>query len=452
MKTRFSPEQLKDPRIIQAQSILEQCRHCGLCTATCSSYVILGDERASPRGRISLVKNMLEKGEKPSKSTMHFLDNCLGCLSCMTSCPSDVDYAHLLALAHSHAGRSARRPLSVRLTRSLLVRVLPYPGRLGTALRLARLIRPLRTPLSKLGLQTAARMLDILPPRHSASRHQEKRVPTGGRKTRRVAVFPGCSGDILRPSVNEATISLLTRMGVEVVTPSNQGCCGAVEQQLGETERAVDSAKRNVDLLSKLHADSPLDAIVTTGSGCGSMLKDYAFVLQDEPAYARRARDIADLARDITEVLDAITMTAPRQWSDIKVAYHGACSLEHGQQVKQQPRSLLTKAGFTVLETAEGHLCCGAAGTYRVLQPVISDALRTRKLDNINKAEPDIVASGSLDCITHLAARSPVPVVHTIELLNWAHGGNCPAELKHLEAHVNKISGVLASSHMDEFQ
>ena len=264
-------------------------------------------------------------------------------------------------------------------------------------------------------------------------------------------MLPGCTNDLLRPSINEATVSLLSRMGIEVIVPSGLGCCGAIEHHLGEEEKAIRSAKRNVDVLSKLHDKQPLDAIIITASGCGSMLKDYAHLLRNDEGYAKRAADIAELTHDVSEVLDAITMLAPTQWSDIKVAYHGACSLEHGQKITKEPRSLLAKAGYTVLEVPEGHICCGSAGTYSIMQPVISKALLTRKLDNIDKVEPDIIAAGNIGCINHMAAKSNTPIVHTIELLNWAYGGECPPELKHLEKRIQKISGVMAVSRMDEY-
>lgn len=452
MKTSYSPEQLKDPLIAQSEAIIHQCVHCGLCTATCSSYVILGDERASPRGRITLINHMMERNEQPTASTIQFLDNCLTCLSCMTTCPSGVDYVHLIDMARSRIHKKAKRKLSAKLMRSLLLNVLPHPGRMKTAMTLGKLSRPLTSTFQKLGLTSITSMLEALPQKRVRSARYKKRTGAVGKQIKRVAMLPGCTNDLLRPSINEATVALLTRMGVEVIVPSGLGCCGAIEHQLGDEEKAVLSARRNVDVFSKLHHEQPLDAILITASGCGSMLKDYAHLLRHEEGYARRAGDIALLTRDVTEILEGITMEAPRQWSDIKVAYHAACSLEHGQKVIKEPRSLLAKAGYTVLEIPEGHLCCGSAGTYSLLQPVISKALRTRKLNNIDKVEPDIIAAGNIGCINHMTAESKKPIVHTVELLNWAYGGECPEELKHLETHIHKISGVLADSHMDQFK
>ena len=451
MKTSYSDEQLKDPLVAQSEAILRKCVHCGLCTATCSSYVILGDERASPRGRIYLINRMMKKGENPSKSTVGFLDNCLTCLSCMTTCPSGVDYVHLIDMARARINKKAKRSVSSKVTRAVLANLLPYPGRMKTAMTLGRLARPLTSSFEKLGLTSVSGMLEALPARQARSANYEKITKAVDKRIKRVAMLPGCTNDLIRPSINEATVALLSRMGVEVIVPAGLGCCGAIEHHLGEEEKAIHSARRNIDVLSKLHDEQPLDAILITASGCGSMLKDYAHLLRNEEGYAKRADDIAKLTQDVTEILDGITMLAPQQWSDIKVAYHASCSLEHGQKVTKEPRSLLAKAGYTVLEVPEGHLCCGSAGTYSLLQPVISKALLTRKLNNIDIIEPDIIAAGNIGCINHMAAKSKKPIVHTIELLNWAYGGDCPPELQHLETHINKVSGILAESNLDEF-
>ena len=452
MKTSYSPEQLKDPLIASSEAIMRKCVQCGLCTATCSSYVILGDERASPRGRITLINRLMKNNETPSRTSVRFLDNCLTCLSCMTTCPSGVDYVHLIDMARSRFNKKDRRKLSSRLTRSLLAGLLPYPRRLKTAMQLGRLSRPLANSFQKLGLTTLVALLEALPSRTARSPRYEKHTKASGKRKMRVAMLPGCASDLLRPSINEATIALLSRMGIEVIIPPGLGCCGAIEHQLGEEEKAIRAARRNVDVLTRLHDEQPLDAIFITASGCGAMLKDYAHLLRNEEGYARRAADIAHLTKDVTEILDSITLVAPSQWSDIKVAYHASCSLEHGQKVIDPPRSLLSKAGYTVLEVPEGHICCGAAGSYALTQPTISKALLIRKLNNIDKIEPDIIAAGNIGCINHMARKSAAPIVHTMELLNWAYGGECPRELKHLESRIQKISGVMVVSRMDEYK
>ncbi len=451
MKTSYSPEQLSDPMVAQSEAILRKCVHCGLCTSTCSSYVVLGDERASPRGRIYAINKMLKTDKKPSKITISFFDNCLTCLSCMTTCPSGVDYVHLIDMARARINKGAKRSLPSKLMRKFLVALLPYSGRMKAAMRLGVLARPLQSPLHKMGLHTLSGLLDALPGRLARAPRYENHTLAKGKQLKRVALLPGCTNDLIRPSINEAAIALMSQIGIEVIVPAGLGCCGAIEHHLGEEEKALRSARRHIDILKKLHEEQPLDAIINLASGCGSMLKDYPHLLRNEVGYAKRAGDIAHLARDITEVLHTTPMTAPRQWSDIKVAYHGACSLEHGQRVTKEPRTLLAKAGYTVLEVPEGHLCCGSAGTYSLLQPTISEALRKRKIRNIASVEPDIIAAGNIGCINHMSPKTKTPIVHTVELLNWAYGGECPRELRHLEPHINKISGVLADSHMDNF-
>jgi glycolate oxidase iron-sulfur subunit len=452
MKTSYSKEQLKDPLLAEAERIVRKCVHCGLCTATCPSYVVLGDERASPRGRIYLIKAMLEKSQAPSKATVHFIDNCLGCLSCMTTCPSGVDYRHLLDMARERIEEKARRPLHRTFSRRMLARLLPHPGRLSAMMWAGRLARPLAPLAKRAHLKTIVRMYEALPPL-SLGRARYDRVNLAiGKPIGRVALLPGCISDLMRNAINEATVQLLTRMGVEVLVPAGLGCCGAIEHQLGETAHAIRSAKRNVDVLSKLHAETPLDAIILTASGCGSEVKDYPHLLRHEPGYAQRASDIARITRDVSEILPKVIREAPRHWGDIKVAYHAACSLEHGQGVRAEPRRLLERAGFNLVEIPEGHLCCGAAGTYGLLQPEISDALRNKKLANIAPLEPDIIATGHVGCINHLAKGTRIPIVHTVELINWAYGGKCPSELRHLESRVETAKGLMADTQVEKYK
>ena len=446
MKTSYSPDQLNDPFLAEAESIMRKCVHCGLCTATCPTYVALGDERASPRGRVYLINKMLEAGKRPTTMTVNYLDNCLTCLSCMTTCPSDVDYMHLIDMARAYANKRVQRPLSVRMKRSFLARTLPYPGRMKPLIVLGRLFRPLSSPLKKAGFLSLAAMLQSIPPALGGKARYAQRNPAQGRQMRRIAMIPGCANDLLRSRINDASVALLTRMGVEVIVPAGLGCCGAIEHHLGEKARAVRSARRNVDILAKLHAKTPFDAIITTAAGCGTQVKDYGRLLRDEPGHAARAEDIAKLSKDITEVLPYIIREAPRQWGDIRVAYHAACSLEHGQKVTEAPRRLLEQAGFIVEEIPEGHLCCGSPGSYSLLQPQIAEALRIRKLDNIDRVQPDVVAAGNIGCINHMSKESEAPIVHTIELLNWAYGGACPKELRHLQKCANQIDGTLKDS------
>ena len=405
METHFSPQQLADPALQEAESILRRCVHCGFCTATCSSYVLLGDERDSPRGRIYLIKDMLENDRKASDEVRFHIDRCLSCLSCMTTCPSGVDYMHLVDFARSHIEKTASRPPKDRLTRKLLQAVLPYPARFRRALWAATFAKPFRGLMRALGLKEMAAMVDkaALPAR-TAQYPGPQVIPARGPRRARVALMSGCAQQVLRPQINDAAIELLTSQGVEVVLARGEGCCGALVHHMGQDEAAREFARNNVLAWEHAMVDGPLDAILITASGCGTTVKDYGHLLAHDPAYAERAEAVAALARDVTEFLaDMIDIGAPHGWSDIRVAYHSACSMQHGQRVIEQPRRLLREAGFSVAEIAEGHICCGSAGTYNLLQPEIADGLRERKLAHIGATEPDCVATGNIGCINQLA-------------------------------------------------
>ena len=441
METHFSLTQLADPALKEAESILRRCVHCGFCTATCSSYVLLGDERDSPRGRIYLIKDMLENSRKATTEVRFHLDRCLSCLSCMTTCPSGVDYMHLIDYARVHVEKTAPRSAKDRLTRRLLQAVLPHPARFRAALWLAIFAKPLRGLIAKAGLKEMAAMVNKARlPTASAIHKGPRIIPAKGPRRARVALLAGCAQQVLRPQINDAAIELLTAQGVEVVLARGEGCCGALVHHMGREEAARDFARRNVLAWEHTMVETPLDAILVTASGCGTTVKDYGHMLSGDPAYAGRSKAVSALAKDITEFLaDMIDIGAPQGWSDIRVAYHSACSMQHGQRVNEQPRRLLRDAGFSVAEIGEGHLCCGSAGTYNLLQPEIAGELRERKLGNIRKTEPDCVATGNIGCIAQLAGRDAPPVVHTVELLNWAYGGACPAEIRHLRGRIHTM-------------
>lgn len=444
MQTNFTDEQLENPRIAEAESILRTCVHCGLCTATCSTYVLLGDERDSPRGRIYLMKDMFEGGRDASNEVAFHVDRCLSCLSCMTTCPSGVDYMHLVDLARAHIEETHKRPIKERLLRRLLEAVVPDPKRFALALRAAALGRPFRKVLRFIGLKELSAMLDLAGKAGRVGRVIEPGVIAAhGTRKKRVALLTGCAQQPLRPSINEATIRLLTRHGVEVVIAEDQACCGALVHHMGKEERAVEAAKRNVDAWSAAMRHEPLDAIVINASGCGTMVKDYGHLLARDEGYRERAEQISSLTMDITEFLYELGLGAPERWSDIKVAYHSACSMQHGQRLNVQPRALLEQAGFGVVEIPEGHICCGSAGTYNILQPDLAEELRDRKIQNIERTAPDLVAAGNIGCITQLQGASRIPIVHTVELLDWALGGPCPDELRHLEDRVKTVRGLI---------
>ena len=429
MQTNFTPEQLADPHVAESEAILRKCVHCGFCTATCPTYVTLGNELDSPRGRIYLIKDMLENGRPADEEVVTHIDRCLSCLACVTTCPSGVDYMHLVDHARVHIEKTYRRPLKDRLARAVLAAVLPYPGRFRLALKAARLGRPLAGLMKRLPfLKTFGIMLDLAPtrlaPGSSAPGTHAAKAPKRGR----VALLTGCAQPVLRPEINDATIRLLTRLGVEVVLPVGEGCCGALVHHMGREEQALDAARRNVDVWTRVADEGGLDAIIITASGCGTTIKDYGHMLRLDPAYAQKAARVSALARDITEYLAGLDMPR-REPMNLTVAYHSACSMQHGQKITLAPKILLKNAGFTVHDPAEGHLCCGSAGTYNILQPEISATLKARKVRNIEATKADLIATGNIGCITQIATGTVIPILHTVELLDWAYGGERPADL-----------------------
>ncbi|MGB3503641.1 MAG: glycolate oxidase subunit GlcF [Mesorhizobium sp.] len=432
MQTSFTLAQLADPHIAESEAILRKCVHCGFCTATCPTYVTLGNELDSPRGRIYLIKDMLENGRPADEQTVTHIDRCLSCLSCMTTCPSGVNYMHLVDHARAHIEQTYRRPLIDRAIRSLLVTVLPRPGLFRASLKLAALGRPFASLLTGFGpLKPLAAMLAMAPksvPVKSPVSLPATHAATAPRRGR-VALLTGCAQSVLDPAINEATVRLLTRLGVEVVVPEGEGCCGALVHHMGREEAALAAARQNVDAWTRQIDKGGLDAIIITASGCGTTIKDYGFMLRLDPAYAARAERVSALAKDVTEYLAALELPTPVVEPGLTVAYHSACSMQHGQKITRQPKELLKLAGFDVREPKEGHLCCGSAGTYNILQPAIASRLRSRKVGNIEATGAALVATGNIGCMTQIGGGTKLPVVHTIELLDWAWGGPKPARL-----------------------
>lgn len=429
MQTNFTPEQLSDPHVAEAESILRKCVHCGFCTATCPTYVTLGNELDSPRGRIYLIKDMLENGRPADREIVTHIDRCLSCLACMTTCPSGVNYMHLVDHARAHIEKTYRRPVLDRLMRSVLAQILPYPSRFRAALKLARFGRPFARLFRNLpGMKPVAAMLDLAP--RTLPRKPEDSQPLSVEKRGRVALLTGCAQSVLDPGINAATVRLLARLGVEVVqNPEGEGCCGALVHHMGREEDALAAARRNVDAWTREIETGGLDAIVITASGCGTTIKDYGHMLRLDPAYAEKAARVAALARDITEYLETLSLPEPIVEPGLTVAYHSACSMQHGQKISREPRALLRRAGFVVREPREGHLCCGSAGTYNILQPDIAARLRDRKVRNIEATDAALVATGNIGCMTQIGSGTGMPVVHTVELLDWAYGGPKPAAL-----------------------
>jgi len=441
MQTNFTAEQLKDPRLDEVDRILRRCVHCGLCTAVCSTYVILGDERDSPRGRIYLMKDMFEGGKAASDEVGYHVDRCLSCLSCMTTCPGGVDYMHLVDLARIHIHETGRRGIKDRLIRRMLAGIVPYPGRFRAALTLAPLARPFTNLMRRVGLKELAAMLELAPRRRArgAKFTGPGTAATKAERRSRVIMLAGCAQQVLRPEINDATIRLLARRGVDVEIAPNAGCCGALVHHIGREAEALHQVRRNVDAWTRVMAKGPVDAIIINASGCGTTVKDYGHMLARDPAYAERAARISALTKDVTEFLSQYDLGPPKRWSSIRVAYHSACSLQHGQGVTDDPKILLKKAGFSVVDVPEGHICCGSAGTYNILQPELSGQLRERKTKNIRSVKPDVVAAGNIGCITHLAGGLDVPIAHTVELLDWAFGGPVPHGLEPLERFMTDV-------------
>jgi len=428
MQTHFTTTQLADPDTATSNQVLRTCVHCGICTATCPTFVLLGDELDSPRGRIYLIKDMLESGRPATEEVVRHVDRCLSCLSCMSTCPSGVNYMHLVDHAREYIERTYDRPWHERLLRNVLAVVLPRPGLFRLAVRGARLARPFRGFLRGTGLPMARirAMLDLAPPSlPPAGTMQSPQVhPAQENRRGRVALLAGCAQTVLSPTINEATIRLLTRMGIEVVIAPGVGCCGAVTHHMGKHDPAIASARAAIAGWTTA-MEQGLDAIIVNTSGCGTTVKDYGHMFRADPEWAERAAAVSAIAMDITEYLVKIDYTPTRAPSGLRVAYHAACSLQHGQQVTKPPKQLLAAAGFKVLEPAEGHLCCGSAGTYNLMQPIIAGQLRTRKLENIARLKPDLIAAGNIGCMTQLAGG--IPVAHTVELLDWMAGGPAPA-------------------------
>ncbi|WP_269583664.1 glycolate oxidase subunit GlcF [Roseibium sp. Sym1] len=431
MQTNFTAEQLKDSHVAASEQILRKCVHCGFCTATCPTFTLLGDELDSPRGRIYLIKDMLENDRPADEKIVKHVDRCLSCLACMTTCPSGVHYMHLVDHARIHIEKTYKRPLSDRLMRSVLAFVLPYPKRFRLALIGAFFGRPLAGAFKLLGgpLAKMGAMLELAPARAPMRGQLEGpgvfRAEASARKGR-VALLSGCAQPVLNPGINDATIRLLRRAGYEIVLPKGEVCCGALVHHMGKEEASLENARRNVDVWTAEADGEGIDAILITASGCGTTIKDYGYMLKDDPAYAEKAARVSALARDVTEFLTGIELGEPAINPGLTVAYHSACSMQHGQKITRQPKDLLKAAGFAVKDVPEGHLCCGSAGTYNILQPEIARRLRDRKVANIEKTRPDVIATGNIGCMTQIGLGTGIPILHTAELLDWVYGGPEP--------------------------
>jgi glycolate oxidase iron-sulfur subunit len=441
MKTEFSLAQLADPDIKEADKILRACVHCGFCTATCPTYVLLGDELDSPRGRIYLIKDMLENDRKPTAEVVKHVDRCLSCLSCMTTCPSGVNYMHLVDQARVRVEEGYSRPLLDRAVRAILAFVLPRPRVFRLGMIAARFAKPLafllpsssaKTDVTPTVFDRMRAMLALAPITLPEPGPAGGAVfPAQGVRRGRVALLQGCAQQVLSPGINQAAIRLLTRQGIEVTLVADEQCCGSLTHHMGADHDALARARANIDVWTVEADRHGLDAILVTTSGCGTTIKDYGYLFREDRAYAAKAARVSSLAKDITEYVAGLDVAWPQQRSDIVVAYHSACSLQHGQKITQLPKELLSKSGFVVKDVPESHLCCGSAGTYNILQPDIARRLRERKIANIASVKPDIISAGNIGCMIQIGSirnvdGSFIPVVHTIELLDWMTGGPRP--------------------------
>jgi glycolate oxidase iron-sulfur subunit len=426
MQTTFTPDQLKDPATARSNEVLRTCVHCGFCTATCPTYQVLGDELDSPRGRIYLIKDMLETGRPADEKTVKHIDRCLSCLACMTTCPSGVHYMHLVDHAREYIEQTYRRPLFERVLRWTLARILPYPMRFRVALLGAKIGRPFAFLMPDARLKAMLEMAPkTIPP---VSRNDDPQVfRAEGERKMRVALMTGCAQRALNTDINDATIRLLTRLGCDVVIAEGQGCCGALTHHMGKTAESHTTAAKNIRAWHREMTGEGLDAIVINTSGCGTTVKDYGHMFRNE-ALALEAAAISEIAMDVSEVLMKLDLPegGPR---GLKVAYHAACSLQHGQQIKTYPKDLLKRAGYKVVEPVDSHLCCGSAGTYNLMQPEISKELKARKVETLEMTRPDIIAAGNIGCMMQIGSGTEVPIVHTVELLDWATGGPRPPAL-----------------------
>jgi glycolate oxidase iron-sulfur subunit len=374
------------------------------------------------------MKEMLEKEQAPSREVVIHIDRCLSCLSCMTTCPSGVNYMHLVDHARAYIEEHYRRPLRDRLLRALLARTLPYPRRMRVALLLAGLGRWLEPAFSRIrATQPLGAMLRLVPKRLPAGEPATS-VPADTSRRGRVILAQGCVEGVLRPEIRAAAVRLLARAGFDVDFAQSEGCCGALTWHLGRKEEGLASARRNVAAWRQEIAKG-LDAIVLTASGCGTTIKDYGFMLRDDPEYAQDAAKVSALAKDVTELLAESGLPPDRAAPELDVAYLSPCSMQHGQKITRTPVDLLAAAGFRVNEPAESHLCCGSAGTYNILQPELAAKLGDRKAANLDRLRPDVIATGNVGCATQIESRTAAPVVHTVELLDWATGGPKPNAL-----------------------
>ena len=428
METHFSKEQLKDKDNKSSEKILRKCVHCGFCNATCPTYQILGDELDGPRGRIYLIKDMLENKKPANEKIVKHIDRCLSCYSCMTTCPSGVNYMHLIDHGRQHIEKTYKRPLNERIIRGFLSIILPNPILFRLIGKLTLIVKPLKFFFPKkikemIGFMPLSFPKNTIPKLHVYKPKKKKSVA-------RVALLTGCVQRVISPQINEATIRLLNRHGIEVVVSKGINCCGSLNHHLGKSDLAYNNFKKNIKIWYDEYLNNGLDAIISNTSGCGTTLKDYGFILRADEEYKKKAKKISELTKDITEYLDENVKLnfIDRNLNEkkYKIAYHSPCSMQHGQKVHKEPINLIKKTGNEVYEISDGHICCGSAGTYNLLQTDIAKKLLQDKINNIEKIKPQFISTGNIGCITQIANGTKIPILHTVEIIDWFTGGPKP--------------------------
>jgi len=435
MQTYFSKEQLVDKDNKSSEKILRKCVHCGFCNATCPTYQLLGDELDGPRGRIYLIKDMLENNKPANEKIVKHIDRCLSCYSCMTTCPSGVNYMHLIDHGRNHIEKTYKRPFKDRFIRSFLSKILSSSFNFRIVAILTQFLKPFRFLFPK----KIRSMISFMPskfPRKTLSAMEIYPALNKEKPVARIALLTGCVQKVISPQINEATIRLLNRHNIEVIVPKKIDCCGSLNHHLGKVDLANKIFKKNILIWYEEYLQNGLDAIISNTSGCGTTLKDYGFIFRSDKDLKKKAKKISELTKDITEYLDEnvkLNFIAKRKSEQTyKIAYHSACSMQHGQKVHNEPIALIKKTGNEVFNIPDGHICCGSAGTYNLLQNDIAKKLLKNKILNIEKTKPQFIATGNIGCITQIASGTKIPILHTVEVIDWYTGGPKPEILKKL--------------------
>ncbi len=431
MQTIFTPEQLKSKNNKSTEEIVRKCVHCGMCNSTCPTYQILGDELDGPRGRIYLIKDMLENNKPANEKIAKHLDRCLSCYACMTTCPSGVNYMHLIDHGRAHLEKTYKRPILERLFRNILSLTLPNPKIFKILSILVNIVRPLKFLFPEF-IKNSMKLMPAKFPKKTLKTQKIYSVEKT-KSIARVALLTGCVQRVISPEINESSIRLLNRHNVEVVVMPEINCCGSLDHHLGKEKAAHELFKKNINLWYDEYLENGLTAIISNTSGCGTTLKDYGFIFRGDKEMKIKAKKISELTKDITELLDKnIKLNFKQNEKVYKIAYHSACSMQHGQKVHQQPIDLIKRTGNQVLNIPEGHVCCGSAGTYNILQQKIAKELLKNKIENINKIQPDFISTGNIGCMTQIASGTEIPIVHTVEVIDWLTGGPKPEKLINL--------------------